>query len=206
MKPLRIKNARRRFEAARDGQGVPHISAPSWQNALYGLGYMHAVDRPTQMLFARAVARGRSAESIADTPELLETDRFFRRVGLYLNLSREVSHLDDDTFSQLTAYCEGVNDGMKQAGRSLPMWATRFQPQPWNQEAVLLIGNWLNYGGLVVSQQQNERLIVELIQTGVRSDMLQELFSPRLDEADFELIRRIKIHQPVVGRSPGTDY
>ena len=99
-----------------------------------------------------------------------------------------------DTFSQMTAYCEGVNDGMKQAGRTLPMWATGFQPQPWNQEAVLLIGNWLNYGGLVVSQQQNERLIVELIQTGVRPDMLKELFSPRLDDADFELIRKINIH------------
>ena len=149
--------------------------------------------------------RGRSAESIADTPELFETDRFFRRVGLYLNLAREVSQLDDATFSQLTAYCEGVNDGMKQAGRSLPMWATRFQPQPWNQEAVLLIGNWLNYGGLVVSQQQNERLIIELIQTGVRRDMLQELFSPRSRSSRLRADSPDQDCQPVVGRSPGID-
>src|SRR6185295_17632920 len=117
----------------------------------------------------------------------------FRRCGLYLNLNREVSQLDDLSFRQMTAYCEGVNDGMKQAGRSLPMWATGFQPQPWNQQAVLLVGNLLNYGGLVVSQQQNERLMIELIQTGVNREMLQELFRPLLDKADFELISKIKI-------------
>ena len=193
MKPLRIKHARRRFEVARDEAGVPHITADSWLGALYALGYMHAVDRPTQMLFARTVARGRSAEQIADRPELIEMDRFFRRVGLYQHLEREVSNLDDATFSQLTAYCEGVNDGMRQAGRSLPMWATRYAPQPWNQEAVLLVGNWLNYGGLVVSQQQNERLIIELAQTGVDPELLKELFTPHLDDADFDLLMRINI-------------
>jgi penicillin amidase len=193
MKPLSIKYARRPFAARRDENGVPHITADSLLTGLYALGYMHAVDRPTQLLFARTVASGRSTELIADKPELAETDRFFRRVGLYLNLEREVSQLADLPFSQMTAYCEGVNDGMKQAGRSLPMWATGFQPQPWNQQAVLLVGNLLNYGGLVVSQQQNERLMIELIQTGVNREMLQELFRPLLDQADFDLISKIKI-------------
>jgi penicillin amidase len=86
MKPLRIKHPRRAFSASRDDNGVPHIEAGSWPAALYGLGYMHAIDRPTQLLFSRAVARGRSAELIADKPELLETDRFFRKAGLYRQL------------------------------------------------------------------------------------------------------------------------
>ena len=154
---------------------------------------MHAIDRPTQMLFARAVASGQSAELIADKPELLEMDRFFRRTGLYLNLDAEVANLDDDTFDQLTAYCEGVNDGMKDSGRSLPMWATGFVPQPWNQQSVLLMGNLLSFGGLVVGQQQNERILLELIQAGVADDKLRELFSPLLDDADFELLRQVKI-------------
>ncbi len=82
---------------------------------MYGLGFLHAVDRPTQMLFGHAVASGRSAELIADKPHLFETDRFFRKVGLYLNLDAEVGRIDDLTFGLLTAYCEGVNDGMKQS-------------------------------------------------------------------------------------------
>jgi penicillin G amidase len=193
MKPLRIKNPRRRFTAARDENGVPRIVAGTFPSALYGLGFLHAVDRPTQMLFGHAVACGRSAERIADKPELLETDRFFRRAGLYLNLDAEVNRLDDVTFGHLTAYCEGVNDGMKQYGRSLPMWATGFQLHPWNQQAVMLIGNLLSFGGLAVGQQQNERILLELIQTGIAPDKLRELFEPLLDNADFELLRKIKI-------------
>jgi penicillin amidase len=192
MKTLPTRHARRRFAVARDIHGVPHIEAASWRAALYGLGYMHGVDRPTQLLFARAVASGRSAELIADKPELLEMDRFFRRVGLYLNADSEVAGLDDETFDQLTAYCEGVNDGMKDSGRSLPMWATGFVVQPWNQKSVLLLGNLLSFGGLAVGQQQNERILLDLIHAGVDEAKLRELFSPLLDDADFDVLQNIK--------------
>jgi penicillin amidase len=93
----------------------------------------------------------------------------------------------------LTAYCEGVNDGMKDSGRSLPMWASGFVPQPWNQVSVLLLGNLLSFGGLVVGQQQNERILLDLIQAGVDDDKLRELFTPMLDDADFDLLRQVKI-------------
>lgn len=193
MKPIAIKYAQRDFTAARDEQGVPHIRAARWVDALYALGYLHALDRPTQMLFARVVAQGRSAELIADKPELRETDRFFRRAGLYLHLDREVRRLDVATLEQLNAYCHGVNDGLRQTGKSLPMWATRFRPEPWDTGSILLLGNLLNYGGLAIVQQQSERLLLELVQAGVPSDKLRELFSPLLDEADFDLLRRVRI-------------
>lgn len=193
MKPLKIKHARRPLLAARDRHGVPHAVTDGFRGALYALGYLHALDRPTQMLFARAVASGHAAERIADKPELLETDRFFRRVGLHLHLQREVEQLDDETFAHIGAYCEGVNDGLKQVGRSLPMLATGFQKEPWDHQAVLLIGNLLSYGGLVVTQQQNERLLLELIHAGVAREKLQELFRPTLDDADFEMLAKIKI-------------
>src|SRR5690606_5168733 len=59
--------------------------------------------------------------------------------------------------------------------------------------AVLLMGNLLNYAGLVIGQQQNERLLVELIQAGVDEARLRELFEPMLDEADFDLLRAVHI-------------
>ncbi len=193
MKPLVLKRIRRRFTAARDDNGVPHISATSWRSALYGLGYLHALDRPTQMLFARAVAGGCSAEKIADTPELIETDRFFRRAGLFLGLDREVRQLDDAAFDQLTAYCEGVNDGMKEGGRSLAMWATGFVPTPWTQESVLLIGHLLSFGGLIISQLQNERILLDMVKVGVTDDKMRALFYPLLEDADFDLMRQIRV-------------
>ncbi len=193
MKPLRLANTRRPIEVHRDSAGVPHVRGKTWLDALYGLGYMHGTDRPTQMHFGRAMALGRAAERIANRPELVETDKFFRRVGLYLKIEEEVSALDDQTFRQLTAYCEGVNDGFKAAGRTLPMWAVGFQPRPWNQEAVLLIGNLLAFGGLAVSQMENERLLVEMIHAGVSDEGMRDLFSPMLDDVDFDLIRQAKM-------------
>ena len=193
MKKLSLRFARSNLSAARDDYGVPHVQAESWLDALYALGYLHAYDRPTQMLFARVVASGRSAELIADKPELVETDRFFRRVGLALNLEREVELLEPRIRAELRAYCAGVNDGLKEAGRSLPMWATGFVPTPWDEAAVLLVGNLLSFGGLVVGQQQNERILFELVQAGVADDKLRELFHPELDHADFDLLRKLKI-------------
>lgn len=193
MKPILLPKTRRRFEVARDENGVPHVVATTWLDALFGLGYMHALDRGTQLLFSRCVASGRAAEEITGTPEMLETDRFFRRIGLYLDLESEVRLLDDRIFSQLTAYCEGVNDALLSMPRSWAMWATGFELHPWNQQAVLLIGKLLSFGGLAVSQIQNERLLIELIHAGVNEQALQELFAPRLDNVDFSVIRRIKI-------------
>ena len=66
MEPIRLKATRYDITAARDDNGVPHVEAPGWREALYGWGYMHAIDRPTQLYFARAVASGRAAERIAN--------------------------------------------------------------------------------------------------------------------------------------------
>ena len=95
MEPIRLKSARHPFTAERDENGVPHVVARTWQEALYAWGYLHALDRPTQLYFARAVATGRAAEFIRNKPELYETDLFIRRAGLYRFLPRELKSLDD---------------------------------------------------------------------------------------------------------------
>jgi len=193
MKQIPLPATERPFAAARDDNGVPHVHAATWLDALFGLGFMHATDRGTQLLFARSVASGRGAAEISASSELLETDRFFRRVGLHLDLELETELLDDDIVNQVRAYCAGVNEALRLSRRSLPMWATGFQPQPWDEQSVLLIGRLLSFGGLAISQMQNERLLIELIHAGTNEDALRELFSPRLDNVDFDMIRRINM-------------
>lgn len=167
--------------------------APSWKEAVYALGYLHGTDRPTQIYFARTIARGRAAERIANTHELVETDRFFRRAGLYRRLERESQLLEPHIRDQLEWYCEGVNDGVADSGRTLPMWATGFRPQPWGVEDVMLIGNLLSFSGLAVGQQDNERLLLELVQLGIDEIRIRELFSPHLDDIDLHLLKEIKM-------------
>ena len=172
---------------------MPHVVARTWQEALYAWGYLHALDRPTQLYFARAVATGRAAEFIRNKPELYETDLFIRRAGLYRFLPRELKSLDDPTQQALDAYSKGVNDGLLDAGRTLPMWVTGFQPLPWEPTSVLLIGKLLSLAGLSVVEQENERLLLELIQVGVDDERLRELFHPYLDGIDFEPLREIRM-------------
>jgi penicillin amidase len=193
MERIRIKAARYEFTAARDENGVPHVAAPGWNEALYAWGYMHAIDRPTQLYFARALASGRAAERIANKPELLEMDLLLRRAGLLRGLDREFRRLPSHTQELLDLYCQGVNDGLLDAGRTLPMWVTGFRPLPWEPISVLLIGKLLSLAGLSVCEQENERLLLELIQLGVDDERLRELFHPYLDGIDFEPLRNIRI-------------
>jgi penicillin G amidase len=193
MEPIRTKSARYPFTAVRDDAGVPHVTAPAWREAVYAWGYLHALDRPTQLYFARAVASGRATECISNKPELLETDLFIRRAGLERHLEREVASLNESTRLALEWYCQGVNDGMLEGGRSLPMLVTGFDPGPWESASVLLIGNLLSYAGLSIGEQENERLMLELIQLGVDDERLRELFHPYLDGIDFGPLRDIQI-------------
>jgi len=196
MSSLAANSLRRPFQMTRDDAGVPHIRADNLLDALYGLGYMHATDRATQLLFGRAVASGSAAGRITDKEELLETDQFFRRIGLHLNLSQTVEGLDEYTLRQLAIYSAGINDGIQASGPTLPMWAVGFEPQPWNPESAMLIGRLLAFGGLAISQMQNERLLIELTHAGANDAALAEMFEPRLDHVDFELIRRVHLsHQ-----------
>jgi len=195
MERISTPSARVEFQVARDDAGTPHVTASCWLDALYAMGYMHAVDRPTQVFFARNVAIGQAAARIVNKPELIETDRFFRRAGLHLNLECEVENLRPRTREQLEKYCDGLNDGLQDAGRSLPMWVTGFHPRPWNPTAVLAIGNLLSFAGLAIAAQENERLLLELVQTGVPPDLLRELMTPYLDGVDFEPLLDIHIEQ-----------
>ena len=130
-------------------------------------------------------------------------DIFLRRAGLYRDLDREFRRLPEATREQLDWYCQGVNDGLLDAGRTLPMWVTGFRPRPWEPSSVMLIGKLLSYAGLTIVEQENERLLLELIQLGVDDERLRELFHPYLDGIDFEPLREVRIAKRLVGRSAG---
>ena len=193
MEQLDLKTSRVKFSAHRDEAGVPHVQADSWLDAVYALGYLHALDRPTQMYFARTVASGRAAERISNRPDLLEMDQFLRRAGIHRQLADEVEKLPANVLEQLEWYCRGVNDGFEEVGRTLPMWAVGFRPEPWDPEAVLLIGNLLSFAGLAIGEQEAQRVMMELVQLGIEDDRLRELFSPYLDGVDFEPLRDLRL-------------
>ena len=63
-----------------DEFGIPHIYAEKESDAFRALGYVHAQDRLWQMELVRRIAAGRLSEIFG--PDLVETDKFFRGLGI----------------------------------------------------------------------------------------------------------------------------
>ncbi len=92
-----------------DERGVPHIRADNEVDLYRALGYVHAQDRLFQMEIVRRLAQGELAEVLG--PELVETDRLFRTLGIGEFARQFEAKLDpeSDASAALLAYLEGIN-------------------------------------------------------------------------------------------------
>ncbi|MGH0032123.1 MAG: penicillin acylase family protein [Myxococcota bacterium] len=91
----------------RDVRGVPHAEAANAADALFALGYAHAQDRLTQMLWLRRRAQGRAAEVLGE--EALEADRMARLVGFARLAEAQLPRLAGRTRAALAAYAAGAS-------------------------------------------------------------------------------------------------
>ena len=150
---IRIAGVPAPVEILRDRYGIPHIFAPRDEDAIFGLGYVHAQDRLWQMEMNRRIAAGRLAEILG--PGALETDRFIRTLGIRRAAEANLRGFDAATRRLLEAYAAGVNAFL--AGNPvLPpeFWITGApRPEPWTPAdsaawakmmAWDLGGNWRN--------------------------------------------------------------
>jgi penicillin amidase len=95
-----------------DEFGIPHIFAKNETDAYYALGYVHAQERLFQMEMLRRLAAGRLSEILG--ADLVETDRFFRTIGLAeaakKNAQTHFSVIDKSWKKAALAYLQGIND------------------------------------------------------------------------------------------------
>ena len=78
-----------------DDIGVPHINAENQKDAYTALGYVHAQDRLWQMELMRRIAPGRLSEILGS--KLVETDMFFKGLGIEENASDAIAKLDQNS-------------------------------------------------------------------------------------------------------------
>lgn len=90
-----------------DARGVPTIRATTIEDALFGLGWVHARDRLWQLEFQRRVGSGRLAEALGG--KLLSTDRFLRTVGFRRSAEESLKALSPEARARLAAYRSGIN-------------------------------------------------------------------------------------------------
>jgi penicillin amidase len=129
-----------RATVVRDALGVPHITAGSWEDALFLQGFVTAQDRLWQMDALRRLAAGELSEIIGGGT--IEVDQNSRRLRLRRVAEAQYRALPAPDRAVLAAYARGVNYFIETHRDRLPLEFTilRYQPRPWSAMDSLLAG------------------------------------------------------------------
>jgi penicillin amidase len=128
----------------RDGHAVPHIFAPSMDDAARALGYIHASERLYQMEIQRRAGQGRLSE-IAGA-DLVGVDKFIRTLGFYSLAESSFAALRPQTQAYLQAYADGVNAFLASHKGRLPPEFTILgdDPEPWRPADTMVWGKLMS--------------------------------------------------------------
>jgi len=125
---------------ARDAQGVPHIQAASWEDAIFLEGYAMAQDRLWQMDGMRRRTAGELAEVIG--PAAVESDQEARRMNLRQIAEAQEKALKPEERAVMAAFARGLNYFIETHRDRLPLEFTllRYDPRPWSVRDCVLAG------------------------------------------------------------------
>lgn len=181
----------------RDKHGVCHVEGKDRKEVFELMGYAHGNDRGMQMLLMRILGQGRTSELLDSSDEMLEIDKFFRRMNWGGSTSDEVTKMSPAAKETADAYNRGVNQLFS---KKIP-WEFKlfgYSPEPWRTEDSILISRMIGYLTLAQSQGEMERLFIELVQTGIDEQRLRELFPGILEGLDIDLVKKIKLQERIV--------
>jgi penicillin amidase len=119
----------------RDAWGVPHVRATSLLDLARGQGEVTARDRAWQLEFLRRRATGTTAEVFG--PSGLPWDRLARRTGIADTARRAHARLSAESRAFVSAYVEGVNDGLHADAPELT--ALDLEPTRWEEWTPLAV-------------------------------------------------------------------
>ncbi len=189
--------SRRNARVARDGNGIPRVTAADEAGLYFGQGVAHGTDRALQMLLMRIVGQGRVAELLDSRDESVRVDRFFRRANWSENTRSPLEELDSRERALLEAYCQGVNEALS-GGVPWEFKLCGYRPEPWKAQDTVLLLRMMGHLTLASSQGEMERLFVEMVQAGVTEEKLEELFPGILGGLDMELLKQVKLGERLV--------
>ncbi len=128
-----------------DSLAVPHVWASSLDDLVFAQGFLHARERLWQMEMFRRVAEGRLAEILG--PDLEETDRFLRVLGLWRAAGIEEQALTPEERRLFERYAAGVNEWIRTRRGALPpeFLVLRFRPEPWTVRHVAAMTKLMSY-------------------------------------------------------------
>lgn len=124
----------------RDTQGVAHITAGTWEDAVFLQGYVAAQDRMWQMDAIRRLAAGELAEVVG--PRAMALDQESRRLRLPQIAEGQERRLTAEARAVFGAYARGVNYFLETHRDKLAVEfrVLRYAPRPWRVRDTILIG------------------------------------------------------------------
>lgn len=129
----------------RNSFGIPHIVAPTVNDALFAQGYVHAQDRMWQLDVWRRIGQGRLAEVLGRMAA--PADAFMRALDIDQIAVNQFRSLPELTKNQLRSYAQGVNAYIEANIEALPFEfdALGYRPDPWRPEDCLTVGRVMSF-------------------------------------------------------------
>jgi penicillin G amidase len=150
---LVLQGPRAQVRIERDANGIPTIHAASRDDAVFGLGFVHAQDRLWQLELHRRTGSGRLSEAFGEAA--LESDRFLRALGVRRAAAEQWKTVSPSSRAAVEAYTAGINAFIAQAMQARPpeFVVLGLPVEPWTPQDSLawatmmawdLAGNWSN--------------------------------------------------------------
>ncbi|MFB8138695.1 GNAT family N-acetyltransferase [Streptomyces parvus] len=129
------------YELFRDDWGIPHLRAADALALARAQGHATALDRAWQLETERHRVLGTSASHLG--AEAVDWDRFVRRARIADTARRCFERLAPETAAWVTAYVDGVNEGLDEGAAQAPEFAAvGLAPGRW--EPWTPLGVWLS--------------------------------------------------------------
>jgi penicillin G amidase len=131
---LTLQGPKAELRIERDDKGIPTIKAASREDAMFGLGYVHAQDRLWQLETHKRIGAGRLAEAFGESA--LEADKFLRALGVRRMAAEQYAQVSIESRAALTAYSSGINAFVQNEMSARPpeFMLLGVQPEPWVPE------------------------------------------------------------------------
>ena len=128
---VKLRGLKSEATVYRDSWGVPHIYAENEEDLFFAQGYVQAQDRLWQMELHRRMGSGTLAEAFGEA--MLDSDRFFRALGLRRCAAASYRSLNPAMQGVLQSYCRGINAFISVNRDHLPVEFTilGFKPADW---------------------------------------------------------------------------
>jgi len=182
----------------RNEHGIPVISASSFDDALFGQGWVNAMDRQVQAILMRVILQGRTAEVLAGTEELIAVDRYMRRLNLMPDSETEVLRLKPHIRERLEAYCKGFNSYISSNGVPWELKLLGYRHEPWTIKDCMVMAKSLGFFGQMDSIGLTKKLIIEMVQNKIPEKKIRELFPGIKGKIDYDLMGKIRLEDSTV--------